>query len=68
MSSDYQLLMEGKMQVKATAKDSDCVMDLTKLMRDLYKKIYVLEDVVQKLQTPQTPPTPESPKSPKSPE
>ena len=51
--SDYQNLMEGKCEVMAVSKeDPETKINLTELLRNVYIKIYKLEQEVHKLSQP----------------
>lgn len=46
--NSYQLLIEGKMDVIVSNKESDEHLNISKLIRDLYVKIYKLESLLNK--------------------
>lgn len=46
--NSYQLLMEGKMDVIVSNKEKDEHLNLSKLLRDLYGKIYAVESLANK--------------------
>jgi hypothetical protein len=51
MSSSYQNLVEGKLELIFKAeKDEELKINYSELLRDLYKKVYSLESMVQRLE------------------
>jgi len=46
--NSFQHLMEGKVEVFAKNDENGCVVNISELIRDLYKKLYALETLVVK--------------------
>jgi len=46
--NSFQNLMEGKVEMFAKNDENGCVVNISELIRDLYKKLYALETLVVK--------------------
>lgn len=51
--SSYQNLVEGKCELIAKHPDTEDKLNVTELLRDLYQKVYKIEQRLLKIETPQ---------------
>lgn len=52
--SSYQVLMEGQCEVVAKNEKSGANLNITELLRDLYLKVYKINETIQTTQTAQS--------------